>query len=237
MEPGRGGERVRRGRGPSPSTTAPPASAGRAAGGKRPERSSEARNRWGGGVGSGDLLRWGCFSVWQLLLAASPLEKGYPPPLGPRSPVSSCSLEIWQGVGGSKSGSNACRCPRPVSCPPAAAGGEGQGPGLPTPRTRALVALLPETSIPKLQLVLGSPAWWEKLGAAGRRTEKSANSGIHSGGERAEPSLRRRALLRRRLFVLRRGQARHQGPRSFGFAAPPGLSRRGKLEEIGAPGM
>lgn len=89
VEPGRGGERVRRGRGPSPSTTAPPASAGRAAGGKRPERSSEARNRWGGGVGSGDLLRWGCFSVWQLLLAASPLEKGYPPPSvpGPQCPL------------------------------------------------------------------------------------------------------------------------------------------------------
>lgn len=73
---GRGCERVRRGRGPSSSTTTPPASAGRAAGEKRPERNSEARNSWGGGVGSGDLPRWGCFSVWQLLLAASPLEKG-----------------------------------------------------------------------------------------------------------------------------------------------------------------
>lgn len=83
VEPGCGCERVRRGRGPSSSTATPPASAGRAAGWKAPrakQRGWEQMGTRSGGAAS---------QSRQLLLAASSLEKGLPPPLRPRSPVSS----------------------------------------------------------------------------------------------------------------------------------------------------
>lgn len=88
-------------------------------------------------MGSGDLLLCSCFSVWKLLLTASPLEKGYP--YTSQAPAV-FSLEAWRGAGGRKTGSDTL-CPRLVSCPPAAAGGEGQSSELPAPQTRAFMGL------------------------------------------------------------------------------------------------
>ena len=78
MERGRVLKCVLRVRGPAQSTTTT-GLAGGAADGKPGEGGGHSWPGAGrGAVGSGDRLRYSCFSVWQLSPTTSALEKGYP---------------------------------------------------------------------------------------------------------------------------------------------------------------
>lgn len=95
-------------------------------------------------MGSGDLLRCSRFSVWQLLFTAFPLEQGYP---HMSQAPSVFFLAVWRDF---LAGSNSCICPGPVSCPPAAAGGEGQSSRTPCVPDESVHWAFPGTFIPNL---------------------------------------------------------------------------------------
>lgn len=137
-----------------------------------------------------------------------------------------------------------CSCPRPVSRPPAAAGEEGQSSRPPCAPNEGIPPSLPGTFIPGLQLPLRFPGSGEKPGrvgdgplgspaSCGTRNPLTPRFTVAS----TEQSVRRRPVRRLAAFVLRSDRTRHQGPPCVGTVTPPRLSREGKLEEIGAPGM
>lgn len=140
--------------------------------------------------------------------------------------LSAFSRAVWQGVGGRKAGSDACRCPRPVSRPPAAAtaaGGEGQASRIPCSPDEGTHRALPGTFITRLQFALGPPGLGEQPGEGGRlpasesslANEKSSNSAIYYG-ER-EQSVPWRAFSAS--FPLCFGAAR--SARARGASEPP----------------
>lgn len=110
-----------------------------------------------GAGGPGGPLRDSCFSVGQLPPVTSPPEKGCPAVPGP-APPSPFGGELVEAR------PETCRCPGPVSRPPAAAGGEGRSSRAPCALDAGTPPSLPGTSTPGLQLAPRLPGCGEKPG-------------------------------------------------------------------------
>lgn len=191
----------------------------------------------GGVVGSGDLLWYSCFFMCQLLPITSPLEKGSPGNPSP-PPSSSFGGELVEGgrrradVQGLSLAHLLLLAERDSHL------------GLPAPRARASLRLFQGPSFQVSNSLSGSLAWGRSQGrvgdgplgspaSCGARNPLTPRFTVAS----TEQSVRPRPARRLAAFVLRSDRTHHQGLPCVGTATLSRLSREGKLEEIGAPGM
>lgn len=189
---------------------------------------------------SDDLRRCSCFSVWQLLPTTS-LEKGYPRSTGsPVPPPSPSGGELVEGRPGRRRADV-----QGLSLAHLLLLAERDGhPGLPAPWTLASIRFSRGPSFRVSNSLSGPLAWGRSQGRVGGdlpwssafwRTRNPLTPRFTAAYRKQ--SFRWRAVRGLVPFVRRSGGTGHQGPPCVGTAAPPRLSRGGKLEEIGAPGM